>query len=135
MLGEAVTLTFRSSGPPDPNATIVDPTFQESTMVAGDQGDYESYAPGSTQKVDDYEAQIPIAIPDQYPIKPQSDDLDYGESVPRRKSPNRTWLFAGLGCIFIILLGCIAAAILFDAMDMYCQPPFDSLFSFLYTCP
>lgn len=135
MLGEAVNLIFRASGAPDPNATIVASTSQASTMVAGDQEDFESFTPGNTYKVDDYEAPPPIAIPDPYPNQFPSGTADFGDDRPSRKSPNRTWLYASLGCIFILILGCIAIALLFDTMDMYCQPPFDSLFSFLYTCP
>jgi len=56
--------------------------------------------------------------------------MDYGDD----KSKNRTWLWASLGCVAVIVIGCIAGAVLFDMMDMYCQPPFDSLFSFLYDC-
>jgi hypothetical protein len=60
---------------------------------------------------------------------------DFGEEMPVEEPKNRTWLWAGLGCAVILLCGCVAGAILFDMMNMYCQPPFDSLFSFLYTCP
>jgi pSer/pThr/pTyr-binding forkhead associated (FHA) protein len=136
MLGEAVTFNYRVVGPPDPNATIIGSSSQDATMVAGDQSDYESFAPGGTYKIDDFEAPPPMHEPIEYSEQYQQDAVpDYSASYEKAESPNRTWLFAGLGCIFILILGCVAAAILFDTMDMYCQPPFDTLFSFLYTCP
>ena len=60
--------------------------------------------------------------------------MDYGSEYSVEKPKNKTWLWASVGCLAIIIIGCLAAAFLFDAMDMYCQPPFDSIFSFLYDC-
>ncbi len=136
MLGEAVTFNYRVVGPADPNATIVASSSQEATMVVGDQADYESFAPGGTYKIDDFEIPPPIPGTPEYSNQYQEvPPVDYGTDYETAKSPNRTWLFAGLGCILILILGCVAAAIIFDTMDMYCQPPFETLFDFLYTCP
>jgi predicted component of type VI protein secretion system len=133
MLGEAVTLAFRVSGQPDPNATIIASSSQASTMVAGGQPDYQPFAPGKTYKVDEFEAPPPFAGPVQVPA--QYVPADYGAEPAPGESSKRTWLFAGIGCLLILVIGCVAAAVLFDTMDMYCQPPFDNLFNWLYTCP
>lgn len=135
MLGEAVTLTFQVSGPRDPNATIIASSSQAATMVAGDQEDYESYAPGSTYRVDEFDAPPPYAGPVEYPSQFPASPGDYGAEYGERESPNRTWLYAGIGCVLILVIGCVAAAVLFDTLNLYCQSPFDNLFSFLYTCP
>jgi hypothetical protein len=61
--------------------------------------------------------------------------MDYGADISYEEEPkSRTWLYAGIGCLAVILVGCVVIAFLFDYMDMYCEPPFDSLFSFLYDC-
>jgi predicted component of type VI protein secretion system len=119
-LGEAVTLMFRSSGPADPNATVAVPSNQAATMVASDPADFSSSDPADMYASDPYSAPAP---------------MDFGVETPKEVSSSRTWLYAGLGCLLILLVGCVGVAVLFDAMNMYCQPPFDSLFSFLYTCP
>jgi len=136
-LGEAVTLAFRSVGAPDPNATLIAPSSQAATMVLQDNADYPSAAPAGMYDQEDYEAQQPpSAAPPIYAGSlPPAGPMDYDLDMPAPEPKNRIWLFAGLGCLLMILIGCVAAAVLFDTMDMYCQPPFDTLLSFLYTCP
>jgi pSer/pThr/pTyr-binding forkhead associated (FHA) protein len=131
MLGEAVVLMFRTSGPPDPNATIVESSSQVATMLVDDQVDFPSADPADMYAPDQYQAPPPPAYAGQVPPGP----MDYGAERTSDGGPSRTWLYAGIGCLLIILIGCVGVAVLFDTMDMYCQPPFDSLFSFLYTCP
>lgn len=136
MLGEAVNLTFRSSGPPDPNATMVASSSQVATMVVQDNVGYQSTDPAGMYELDSFEAPPPPAIsPPIYAGSIPPSPMDYGGDMAAPEAKNRTWLYAGLGCLLMVLIGCVAAAVLFDTMDMYCQPPFDTLFSFLYTCP
>ena len=136
MLGEAVKFDYRVVGPPDPNATIIGESKQDATVVVEEQADFGSFASGGTYKIEDFEAPPPMPAPPEYPEQLHQEAVpDYGAGYEPAESPNRTWLFACLGCAFILILGCVAAAILFDTMDMYCQPPFDTIFSFLYTCP
>jgi pSer/pThr/pTyr-binding forkhead associated (FHA) protein len=134
MLGEAISLVF-SGGASDPNATVVAPSNQAATMVAKDTLDLPPLAPANIYMDD------PLAVPPPPPLATPpflgtvpAGSMDYGSDMPLDKSKNRTWLWAGLGCVAVIVIGCIAGALLFDMMDMYCQPPFESLFSFLYDC-
>ncbi len=127
--GEAITLMFEG-GEFDPNATLVSaawagrPTSQAATMIAHD--------PITPPPEPAFQAVPPAAaFSGQVPAGPS----DFGEELYTEEPKKRTWLWAGLGCLVVLLCGCVAGAILFDMMDMYCQPPFDSLLSFLYPCP
>jgi hypothetical protein len=48
--------------------------------------------------------------------------------APEEESPNRTWLYVGAGCLVVLLCVVIAGAVVFDQLNMYCQPPFDAFF-------
>jgi predicted component of type VI protein secretion system len=136
MLGEAVTLNF-AGGQFDPNATVVSSSSQSATMIAQDAMNLPPDDP-ARMYAQDYSA-IPLAPP---PIAPAAfsgqipaGPMDFGNEMPVEEPKNRTWLWAIVGCLVVLLCACVAGALLFDMMDMYCQEPFDSLFSFLYTCP
>ena len=123
-----------SGGKVDPYATVVASSSQAATMIAKDPLELPSYDPSPIYADD------PVAVPRPPQDSPAflgpipTDPMDYGAEMSIDKKKNKTWLWASVGCLAVILIGCLAGAILFDLMDMYCQPPFDSLFSFLYSC-
>lgn len=145
-LGEAVTLVY--GGPDaDPDATMVSP--------AGGAASYQGYDPAPPPRssgvsghaatvmahdpiTPDYGyQQAPPPAPSysgQVPAGP-SGSFEFGDEYPGDEPKNRTWLWAGLGCLVVLLCVCVAGVIVFDFMNLYCRPPFDSLFSFLYSCP
>lgn len=133
MLGEAVALGYEATSPQyDPNATIVSSSAPggAETMLAQD--------PAAQSQPPTFESPPPQAQPaysGQVPAGPM-DALGTPESLPStEESRSRTWLWAGLGCIVVLLCVCVVGAILFDMTNMYCKPPFDSLLSFIYPCP
>lgn len=143
MFGEAVSLTFEGGGF-DPNATVVSASSQAET-IAGSVPTPQPESHAATMIAHDPVTPAPQAQayqPNQVPPPPPefsgqvpAGPADFGVEYPAEEPKSRTWLWAGLGCLVVLLCGCVAGAILFDMMDMYCQPPFDSLFNFLYTCP
>ncbi len=139
MFGEAVTVVFEG-GEFDPNATVLSPSSQDATLVGQEPSGVPPskaatmYAHEPMVGVPPQEQDVQMAPPSfsgQVPASP----VDFGEEMLAEEPKSRTWLWAGLGCAVVLLCGCVAGAILFDMMNMYCQPPFDSLLSFLYTCP
>lgn len=142
MFGEAVTVVYEGVEI-DRDATVMTPSSQDATLV----GQETPVAPPS--KAATMVAHEPFAFPasqgsqepDIQPATPSfsrhvpAGPVDFGEEMPVEEPKSRTWLWAGLGCLVVVLCGCVAGAILFDMMNMYCEAPFDSLFSFLYTCP
>jgi pSer/pThr/pTyr-binding forkhead associated (FHA) protein len=51
----------------------------------------------------------------------------------------RSWLYAGCGCLVVVILLLAIGGYAFDQLDMWCVPPFDALGRYLplisYTCP
>jgi pSer/pThr/pTyr-binding forkhead associated (FHA) protein len=57
------------------------------------------------------------------------------EEKTEEEGGQKTWMWAGIGCLVVILFLVVVGLIAFDYLNLYCTPPFDSLFDFLYTCP
>jgi hypothetical protein len=51
------------------------------------------------------------------------------------KKGSRSWILLGIGCLVVFLIVCVGAAFIFDTLNLYCIHPFQSLFTWLYTCP
>lgn len=68
---------------------------------------------------------------------PQNPDEIAGEEAEEEIQPRRskTWIWVGGGCLLVFLCVCIGSAYIFDYLNLYCFPPFDNIFSWLYTCP
>lgn len=125
-LGDAVTLRYKVAQF-DPNATLVT-SASEATSIPQQQ-----------------QQPAPQQAPSQPPARPAPAQQQpaYSGQVPAGPAPGMVeeekkgspWLWASLGCLGVMICLLVVGAILFDTMDMYCTPPFDSLFSFLYTCP
>ncbi|MFO8035076.1 MAG: FHA domain-containing protein [Anaerolineales bacterium] len=56
------------------------------------------------------------------------------EEAPEEEKGTRTWLWAGIGCLVVLLFILVVGLIAFDWLDLYCTPPFDAL-DFLYPAP
>lgn len=122
-LGDAVTLLYKSARY-DPNATVVTPASEAASIPQ-------------------QQPQRPAPQPAPFQHPPPSRQPAYAGQVPASPAPKMgeedekgsPWLWASLGCLGVMICLLVVGAILFDTMDMYCTPPFDSLFSFLYPCP
>lgn len=127
-LGEAVTFAYQVSQF-DLNATVVTPSSSVDT-VSGAKPVMPPAPPPQpvrqpVQPVQPaYSGQVPAGPPPQAPA-----------SMPEQEKGGRMWLWAGLGCVGVVICLVVVGAVAFDMMNMYCTPPFDSLLSFLYTCP
>ena len=133
-LGDAVELAF-TGGKYDPYATVIASSNQAATIVVDDPVELPPFEPAPIYE--EVPADIPpppVQMAPVYGEPAPTDPMGYGAEYAVEKPKNRAWLWASVGCLAIIIIGCLAAAFLFDAMDMYCQPPFDSIFSFLYDC-
>ncbi len=126
-LGEAVTLVYQVAAF-DMDATVVTPSSGVAT-VAGAQPVAAPPAAAPRPRA----VQPPPAQPAYSGQVPQGPPARVAPQVEEREG--RPWLWAGLGCIGVMICLVIVGAVAFDALDLYCTPPFNSLFSFLYTCP
>jgi len=128
MLGEAATLVYEASQF-DPNATMISPAASERV----------SYAPPvqASMAPRQLTPPPPKAYVGQVSAGPAAQPAPAyaAPPAPKAKRAGTTWLWAGAGCIVIMLCIVVVGVLLFDMLDLYCTPPFDALFSFLYTCP
>ena len=72
-------------------------------------------------------AGFPPAYSGQVPPGPMEDEYYEDDEQPTR----RTWLYAGCGCLVVLLCVLVGGAIVFDSLNLYCTPPFNALFA----CP
>ena len=153
LLGENVSLVYQVEAY-DPDATIVSgpgiPTggaaaFEEPAEVPPPFYTPSEGVPEPAPEPEPEVAPVPEQEPEPEPVPEFTGQVPSGPVEPvefepsrpptRKGGGRRTWLLAGCGCLILIacLLG--AAAFAFDYLKLYCTPPFDAIFSFLYTCP
>lgn len=116
MLGENVSLIFQNAY--DADATVATtPAFAPAPAPAA------AYAPprqaGDQSSPQVYAGQIPAG---------PADLSAYADFTPEEKPAKKTWLWIGCGCLVVLCLAAVAVAFAFDAMNLYCTPPFNALF-------
>ena len=143
MLGDAVHITFK--GMYDPEATMVSqPDFedQDATVpgIAPSEWKQAPTQPKTQPKPQPRPQPRPESEPQ--PIAPAGPQKQYAGQVPPSASViveedgggKRTWLWAGIGCLALVVFVFVVGLIAFDFLNLWRTPPFDQLFSFLYTC-
>jgi pSer/pThr/pTyr-binding forkhead associated (FHA) protein len=120
MLGDAIYMTYQADTDP------------EETLVAPRPDEYkESEVTAVTPKPTPPEA---VTTPPPKPMKMKSAEEILSQDQVTEEKKSRTWLWAGIGCVVVILFLIVIGLIAFDYLNLYCTPPFDTLFNFLYTC-
>jgi hypothetical protein len=78
-----------------------------------------------------YSGQVPPGPPAYAP--PAEPYAESYEPVPEEgeKKSSRTWLYVGCGCLVVMLCCLVSAAFVFDYLNLYCEAPFNLIFS----CP
>jgi len=127
MLGEAAALTYEAAQS-DPNATMISPANQMGA-VQPPPVPASQEPPRMVPSPQAYSGQVPPG-----PAAPPPPVYQQPPPTPQ-KSGSVTWLWAGAGCLVVMLCGTTVGALIFDMLNLYCVPPFNALFSFLYTCP
>ncbi|MBS1249573.1 MAG: Oxoglutarate dehydrogenase inhibitor [Chloroflexi bacterium] len=126
MLSDAVHLNFISQF--DPGATVVaTPSFmkEESGTKPAMPAVPKPKQPAPSPPQQQYAGRVPSG-PAMSPPSPV---------IPEEEGKKKTWLWAGLGCLAVVIFFLVIGLVAFDYMNLYCTPPFDRLLSFLYTCP
>jgi hypothetical protein len=137
-LGERITLFYEAPAF-DPNATLMAPTELPTYHPPTPAYIPPAQAPGASSYAQPAPAAYPQAAPPpvvapapvyagQIPDSP-AEDAGAGEK------PSRTWILLGAGCLLVFLCVCVGSAYVFDSLNLYCLPPFSTLFNWLYTCP
>jgi len=120
MLGDAIYLTYQADT--DPEETLIAPRPDEFST------------PEVTAVTPKPPARKVTSPPVTTPQKGKSAEevLSRGQVTEEKKG--RTWLWAGIGCVVVIFFLIVIGLIIFDYLNLYCTPPFDTLFNFLYSC-
>ncbi len=121
MLGDAIYLNYQADA--DPEETLVAPRPVE---ISAPDETAVTPKPAVEER-----ASSPAATPEQ--VKTAEEILSLGQVTEEKKG--RTWLWAGIGCVVVIIFLIVIGLIIFDYLNLYCTPPFDTLLNFLYTCP
>jgi hypothetical protein len=79
------------------------------------------------------EPEVENAVPPT-PVEEEPVPVVPEEEAPEEEKGGRTWLWAGIGCLVVLLFILVVGLIAFDWLDLYCTPPFDAL-DFLYPAP
>jgi hypothetical protein len=120
LFGENVSLSFEPGY--DADATMVSSSMQDAPYTT---------APAARPVVS---SPIPQPVPSAQPVYsgqiPQGPAEPYYEPLEEPKKTNRTMLYAGIGCLVVVLcLTIVAVGFVFDYLNLYCTPPFDALFA------
>ena len=101
--------------PPPPQAEVITPEAEKAPPAQ------EKPAPQEEKGIEEREALLE----------------ERGEGVfdEEEEGGGRTWLWAGIGCVVVLIFFVVVGLIAFDYLNLYCTPPFNTLFDFLYTCP
>lgn len=118
MLGDAIYLTYQADA--DPEETLVAPRPDEPPA-----SEVTAVTPKPAKK-----PAAPTAPKKEAPVEEQLDSPE----IPEKKKDN-TWLWAGIGCLVVVFFLIVVGVIIFDYLNLYCTPPFDTLMRFLWTCP
>ncbi len=120
MLGDAIYLAYQADV--DPEETLVAPFPAEIS-----EPDETAATPKPAAQL---RASSPATTLEQG--KSAAGKLSQGQVTEEKKG--RTWLWAGIGCVVVIIFLIVIGLIVFDYLNLYCTPPFDTLLNFLYTC-
>ncbi len=120
MLGDAIYLTYQADI--DPEETLVTPRLAE---ISAPDETAATPKPAARKRTSS-----PAATLGQ--VKTAEEMLSRGQVTEEKKG--RTWLWAGIGCVVVLLFLIVIGLIVFDYLNLYCTPPFDTLLNFLYTC-
>jgi len=136
MLGEAVSLAYEATQY-DPNATMVSPSSSRADETQLPPASAEVYKRQTGPLAQPAPAYVPPSQPAPAPAYanqvPASHAADYDE--PEGGKKGISWIWAGVGCLVVVVCLVIVGVLAFDMFDLYCKPPFDSILGFLYSCP
>lgn len=122
LLGENISLIFEAYEF-DPDATIASGSVPEMPSYQQPPGpaslpSYEQMPPQTGEPLEPSMQGFAGAVP-------PGPEEEYLEEEPQR---NRNWLYIGCGCAVLVLCVLVVGAVIFDQLNLYCTPPFNTLF-------
>lgn len=118
-----VSGSARPAEPPIPETVRVPYSEQPAEKEPSTYPVYE--VPAQPQEVPPSPGEAPYEVPYAPP-----------EYAPAEEKSKKTWLYAALGCLVVLLCACVGGAFAFDALNLYCTEPFTAVTEALgFVCP
>jgi predicted component of type VI protein secretion system len=128
MLGENISLSFEAVA--DENSTLISAQAKPATPPPMER----QAAPPIARSAPPAARPAPApSYSGQVPQGPAAPYYPAAEPVEKKSSRNILWISCGVLLVLLCIL--VAGTFVFDQLNLYCTPPFNILFSFIYTCP
>jgi pSer/pThr/pTyr-binding forkhead associated (FHA) protein len=118
LLGENISITFELLQPDEDGTIAVRPRQIESRATP---------APVQYQ-APQQERQAPPSYAGRVPPGPVIEQAAQIPNQAEKRTTRRSWLYAGCGCLVVVICLLAVGAYAFDTLNLYCVPPFDALF-------
>jgi pSer/pThr/pTyr-binding forkhead associated (FHA) protein len=123
LLGENINITFELLQPDEDGTIAVRPRQIESRATpapAQYQAPQQERQASHAHQPPSYSGRVPPG-----PVIEQAAEIP--DQVEKRTA-RRSWLYAGCGCLIVVIFLLAVGAYAFDTLNLYCVPPFDALF-------
>ena len=123
MFGDHVSFSFEARQF-DPNATLIsNQSYPRETYRVSPEEIVPptTPTPSAVNYQPVYSGQVPLSPVESYAPPPDMPYMADYEEEPRR---SRTWIYAGAGCLVVLLCVCVVGLFAFDSLDLYCTSPF-----------
>jgi hypothetical protein len=124
LLGENISITFELLQPDADGTIAVRPRQVESRSTPA-PAQYQ--APQQSRQAS-HAPQPPPSYSERVPPGPVVDEAPEMPDQAEKRSARRSWLYAGCGCLIVVICLLAVGAYAFDTLNLYCVPPFDALF-------
>jgi hypothetical protein len=127
LLGENISMAFEYL-PQDEEGTVAARPRQIETPPVPPPP--QSYAYGHEEQIRQQAPARPSEPPASFSgyVPPGPNVYDTPEAPASRPSGSRSWAYAGIGCLVVVICILVAGAFAFDSLNLYCVPPFDVIF-------
>jgi hypothetical protein len=124
LLGENISLIFEAYQF-DPDTTIASGTVPDMPSYQQRPAPPDSYPASQPAYGQTPPPAQESSMPAYAGAVPAGPEEEYQEEAPQR---NRNWLYIGCGCAVLVLCVLVVGAVVFDQLNLYCTPPFNTIF-------
>ena len=124
LLGENISITFEPLQSDADGTIAVRPRQIESRSTPAPS----QYQVPQQERQASHAHQPPPSYSGRVPPGPVMDEAPEISDKGEKRTARRSWLYAGCGCLIVVICLLAVGAYAFDTLNLYCVPPFDALF-------